>query len=171
MNLIPKKYNFSHEFIFSSKIDLTESLYILNIYTIMKKDANLTISLPPISPAAPGPLYEQIIHGIKREISEGRLLAGQPLPSFRALAEQLMVSLITVKRAYEELEREGIIYRKQGLGTFISENGSTLNREAKKQQAREWMVKAIREAEEAGMRQSEILNLLNEVIGNRKGEE
>jgi len=63
--------------------------------------------LGPISPAAPGALYQQIVDGLKREISEGRLKPGEPLPSFRALAEDLLVSLITVKRAYEELERRG----------------------------------------------------------------
>jgi GntR family transcriptional regulator len=69
----------------------------------------------PLSAAAGGPLYVQIVDGLKREISEGRLEAGAPLPSFRRLAGELLVSVITVKRAYEELERDGIIYRRQGL--------------------------------------------------------
>ena len=77
--------------------------------------------LGPISPAAPGSLYQQIVDGLKREISEGRVTAGAPLPSFRVLAEDLLVSVITVKRAYEELEREGIIYRRQGLGRVFFE--------------------------------------------------
>ena len=72
------------------------------------------LTLPPISAAAPGTLYQQIVDGLKREVSEGRLAPGSPLPSFRSLAEELLVSVITVKRAYEELEREGIIYRRQG---------------------------------------------------------
>ena len=79
--------------------------------------------LPPLSAAGPGTLYQQIIDGLKREVSEGRLPAGSPLPSFRSLADELMVSVITVKRAYEELERDGIIYRRQGLGTFVVEGG------------------------------------------------
>ncbi len=74
----------------------------------------------PISPAATGPLYQQIVNGFKREIGEARLSGGTPLPSFRLLAEQLLVSIITVKRAYEELERDGIIYRRQGIGTFVA---------------------------------------------------
>src|SRR5215208_8023714 len=91
--------------------------------------------MPTISSAAPGPLYQQIIDGLKRDISEGRLPAGTPLPSFRHLAQQLLVSVITVKRAYEELEREGIIYRKQGLGTFVADEGDAITREAKRDQA------------------------------------
>jgi len=57
-------------------------------------------------------LYKQIVDGLKREVSEGRLAPGTALPSFRRLAEDLLVSIITVKRAYEELERDGIILRK-----------------------------------------------------------
>src|SRR6187431_3634154 len=93
--------------------------------------------IPPISAAAPGPLYQQIVDGLKREISEGRLAPGTALPSFRALAEDLLVSVITVKRAYEELERDGIIYRRQGLGTFVSNTAVENSREAKTQRARE----------------------------------
>src|SRR5215211_7745548 len=102
--------------------------------------------LPTISSAAPGPLYQQIIDRLKRDVSEGRLPAGTALPSFRRLAEQLMVSLITVKRAYEELEREGIIFRRQGLGTFVAEKGDDRSREIKAQRAEELMREAIREA-------------------------
>ena len=78
----------------------------------------------PISPAAPGPLYEQIVAAVKREIAAGRLLPGAALPSVRALAAELLVSLITIKRAYEELERAGIIYSRQGLGTFVADHGA-----------------------------------------------
>ena len=75
---------------------------------IQYMDPQPKLILPPISPAASKPLYEQIIDGIKREISAGRLPSNSALPSFRALAEDLLVSVITVKRAYEELEHEGI---------------------------------------------------------------
>src|SRR5262252_1459630 len=92
--------------------------------------------IAPLSAAAPGALYQQIVDGIKREISSGRLAPGSALPSFRTLAEDLLVSLITVKRAYEELEREGIIYRRQGLGTFVAEQGRDRSREAKLTAAR-----------------------------------
>lgn len=78
-------------------------------------DSHSAPLLPPLSPSAPGALYEQIVAGVKHEISAGRLAPGAALPSFRQLAEDMMVSLITVKRAYEELEREGIVFRRQGL--------------------------------------------------------
>ena len=59
-------------------------------------DPRRSITIPAISPASPGPLYEQIVEGLKREIGERRLRPGAPLPSFRQLAAELMVSVITV---------------------------------------------------------------------------
>lgn len=120
--------------------------------------------ISPISSASGEPLYRQIVDGIKREISEGRLLPHQPLPSFRALAEQLLVSLITVKRAYEELERDGIIYCKQGLGTFVSARGDQRSREAKQQHAARLMQQAIAEACESGLDRQEISKLFKQAL-------
>ncbi len=75
-----------------------------------------------------------------------------------------MVSLITVKRAYEDLEREGIVYRRQGLGTFVADRGDAASREAKLLTARELFAKAAREAAEAGLNPDEIKSLANETI-------
>ncbi len=120
--------------------------------------------LPAISPAAPGALYQQIVDDLKREISEGRLAAGAPLPSFRKLAEDLLVSVITVKRAYEELEREGIIYRRQGLGTFVAANAHDRSREIKLGRARELMRQAAQEAAEAGLSAQDITQLFQTTL-------
>ena len=124
--------------------------------------------LPPISPAAEGTLYDQIIRGVKREIGEGRLPPGAPLPSFRTLAENLLVSVITVKRAYEELEREGIIYRRQGVGTFVAEAGDERTRAAKIERARTLLKQAVREGTEAGAARRDLLRWLNEAIDQDK---
>lgn len=94
-------------------------------------------------------------------------MPGVALPSFRQLAEDLLVSVITVKRAYEELEREGIIFRRQGLGTFVTEQGHDRSREAKLKAARELFREAAREASEAGLKPSEIIELAHRII---KGE-
>lgn len=126
--------------------------------------------IPPISPAAPGALYQQIVDGLKREISEGRLVPGTALPSFRGLAEELLVSVITVKRAYEELEREGIIYRRQGLGTFVADTADTRSREIKAQRAADLLTAAVREALEAGLRPAEIVRLLKTLIDQEGAE-
>lgn len=118
--------------------------------------------LPPISPAA-GPLYQQIVDGFKREISEGRLAEGAALPSFRQLAGELMVSVITVKHAYEELEREGIILRRQGLGTFVARNGDDRSRQLKAERAWELFRSAIAEARQAGLGEKEIAELFRRI--------
>jgi GntR family transcriptional regulator len=120
--------------------------------------------LGPISPAADGALYQQIVDRLKREVSEGRLKPGAALPSFRQLAEDLLVSVITVKRAYEELEREGIIYRRQGLGTFVSERGLDRSREAKLSAAEALLREGFREAAEAGLKPAEILDLARDIL-------
>ena len=131
---------------------------------MVKREREQKLVLPPISAAAAGTLYEQIVDGIKREISEGRLASGAPLPSFRVLAESLLVSVITVKRAYEELEREGIIFRKQGLGTFVSEDGAARSRAVKRERTRALLQEALREGAEAGLSETEVLGMMDELL-------
>ena len=126
------------------------------------------IIIGPISAAADGALYQQIVDGIKREIAEGRLLPGASLPSFRQFAEDLLVSIITVKRAYEELEREGIIYRRQGLGTFVAEQGRDRSREAKFAAARDLLREGFREAAEAGLKPGELADFAREILKEKK---
>lgn len=130
----------------------------------MSAEKSTALLIDPISASAPGPLYQQIVDGVRRAVSEGRLEPGITLPSFRALAGELMVSLITVKRAYEELEREGIIFRRQGLGTFVAEQGHAASREAKLKTARDHFEKGAREAAEAGLSETEIRKLALEAI-------
>jgi GntR family transcriptional regulator len=122
------------------------------------------LSLPAISAAAPGALYDQIISGLKRQIGEGQLLPGTLLPSFRQLAAELLVSVITVKRAYEELEREGIIFRKQGLGTFVADQGGELSRESKLAHARQLIREAAREAQEAGLAVQDLPKFIQDTL-------
>jgi GntR family transcriptional regulator len=118
----------------------------------------------PLSTAGSGTLYQQIVDGLKREVSEGRLPPGAPLPSFRNLAADLLVSVITVKRAYEDLEREGIIYRRQGLGTFVAEAADAKSREVKKTRAKQLIEHAVREASEAGLSHQDVVDLLHQII-------
>jgi GntR family transcriptional regulator len=131
-------------------------------------DARPQLVLPPLSAAGPGTLYQQIVDGLTREVSEGRLRPGTALPSFRQLAEDLLVSVITVKRAYEELEREGIIYRRQGLGTFVAKSAPDRSREAKTERARALMRDAIREASEAGLGVRDLLTLFTSILDDER---
>ena len=75
------------------------------------------------------PIYEQIYRQIKEMILSGVLKAGDALPSMRVLAQQLRISVITTKRAYEELERDGFIESFTGKGSFVRSKSSELIRE------------------------------------------
>jgi len=109
------------------------------------------LAFGPISPAAPGPLYEQVAGAVKREVAAGRLKPGEALPSLRVLAADLMVSLITVKRAYEELERDGVIYSRQGLGAFVAAAGLDHVREQKAEAAAAALRAAVAAGRAAGL--------------------
>ena len=139
------------------------------IYTVISvTNERKSWLLAPISPAADGALYQQIVDRLKREVSEGRLKPGAALPSFRQLAEDLLVSVITVKRAYEELEREGIIFRRQGLGTFVADHARDRSREAKLATARELLRDGFREAAEAGLKPGELFELARQILKEKQ---
>ena len=75
------------------------------------------------------PIYEQITSQIKNQIMQGSLREGDALPSMRTLAKELRISVITTKRAYEELEKEGFIYTVAGKGSFVAPKNVELLRE------------------------------------------
>lgn len=127
-----------------------------------------TLQLAPLSTGGAAPLYEQIVETIKREVASGRLPAGSPMPSFRALAAQLAVSLITVKRAYEELERDGIILRHQGLGTFVAPGGSDRSRSERRSVAVEALRTAVRAGREAGLEDRELVEMLEQEMADSR---
>ena len=83
-----------------------------------------------ISNAAGQPIYEQICRQIKGAIASGALKSGEPLPSIRALARDLRISVITTKRAYEELERDGFICTVAGKGSFVAQQDLELAKES-----------------------------------------
>ena len=89
------------------------------------------------------PIYDQIFTQIKGHILSGELKSEEPLPSIRALAKDLRISVITTKRAYDELERSGFIYTIPGKGSFVSPKNTELMREEHLKQIEEHMT-AIR---------------------------
>lgn len=74
-----------------------------------------------VSPSDPRPLYLQVIEQVRRRVAVGDLPPGAELPSIRQLASELQVSVITIKRAYLELERDGVILTRQGKGSVVAE--------------------------------------------------
>ena len=82
-----------------------------------------------LSNAGQEPIYAQIARQIKQQILSGQLRAGDPLPSIRLLAKELRISVITTKRAYEELEADGFIVTQAGRGSFVAAQNPALLRE------------------------------------------
>ena len=82
-----------------------------------------------ISNTSGKPIYEQIVSQIKRQIVSGELVSGEMLPSIRSLAKDLRISVITTKRAYDELECEGLIVTAAGKGSFVAERNAEWLRE------------------------------------------
>ena len=121
-----------------------------------------------LSQADGRPMYLQIIEQIKRRIAVGDWKAGELIPSIRQLAADLQVSVITVKRAYEDLERKGIIYRRQGLGTFVAKAAADRSREAKTERARALMRDAVREASEAGLGPRDLHKLFESILEDER---
>jgi len=74
------------------------------------------------------PIYVQIVNQVKYLVAAGRLAPGEEVPPIRVLAQQLVVNPNTVAKAYHELEREGVVSKRHGSGTYISDNGSPLAR-------------------------------------------
>ena len=102
------------------------------------------------------PIYEQITSQIKNQIMQGSLREGDALPSMRTRAKELRISVITTKRAYEELEREGFITTVVGKGSFIKAADTRLLREENLKRIEEHFQEAIRIASESGVTRQEL---------------
>lgn len=99
-----------------------------------------------ISNSKDQPIYEQIYKQIKHQILIGALKEGEALPSMRFLAKELRVSVITTKRAYEELERDGFILSMTGKGSFVAEKNMDLVREEQLRLIEEHMIQIVEKA-------------------------
>ncbi len=89
------------------------------------------------------PIYAQIYSQIKSSIISGELNSGELLPSIRNLAKELRISVITTKRAYEELERDGYIYSVAGKGSYVAEKNTEIIREANLKEIEDYMRKIL----------------------------
>lgn len=114
-----------------------------------------------LSNASDKPIYEQITVQLKEAILANKLQAGDALPSIRALAKDLKISVMTTKRAYADLERDGFIETVAGKGSFVTERNQDFLREELLRQVEEHMQKAVRTAKTAGLIKEEIQELLS----------
>ncbi len=114
-----------------------------------------------ISNTSDKPIYEQICMQIKTAILNNELKEGEALPSIRYLAKELRISVITTKRAYEELEKSGFITTQAGRGSFVSLKNKEIIREEMYRQIEEMMLKAVSIARSADIQKEELIEILN----------
>ncbi|KKI85498.1 GntR family transcriptional regulator [Shouchella clausii] len=113
-----------------------------------------------ISNSSKEPIYEQITNQIKSAILSGELPEGTAIPSMRKLAKDLQISVITTKRAYEELEKAGFIYSIVGKGSFVAEQNLEVMREKKLKVIEEQLSTVIANSKEIGLSFEELQELL-----------
>ena len=114
-----------------------------------------------ISNSTGKPIYEQITDQVKSQIMSGQLKAGDTLPSMRALAQSLRISLITTKRAYNDLEAEGFIETVAGKGSFVAAQDPELLREANLKLAEESIRRAVEVAKRGGISKDELTEMVD----------
>ena len=121
------------------------------------KGSNMDIIL---SNSSGKPIYEQIADQVKEQILAGALSAGDALPSMRVLAKELRISVITTKRAYDELEADGFLYTVAGKGCFVAEKNLDLIREQKLKELEDHLDAAVELAAQCGVSALELMEML-----------
>ena len=114
-----------------------------------------------ISNSSGRPIYEQITSQLKQLILTGELKPHDCLPSMRLLAKELRISVITTKRAYEDLEKDGFIYTVVGKGSFVADTNQELLREEHLRRVEDHLENAVKEARQAGISREEALEILD----------
>ena len=110
-------------------------------------------------------IYEQIVNQLKNAIVTGELKAGEALPSIRMLANDLQVSVITTKRAYEELEKEGLIRSVAGKGFYVCEYNKDYLKEKQLMMLEERLQEVLSECKGAGLSKEDILEMVQTLLG------
>ena len=115
-----------------------------------------------ITPKDGVPIYRQIVNQVKYLVGSGRLGPGEELPPIRVLAEQLVLNPNTVARAYAELEHAGIVTKRHGSGTYVSDNGSPLKRAERLKILAQRADALVAEARHLEVEISELLDVVRE---------
>lgn len=123
-----------------------------------------------INAASMTPIYEQIVDRIRALIKTGDLRAGDALPSVRALARHCAISALTVKKAYDVLEQEGLVVTVQGKGTFVAEVSPNIVAEELNRQMEEEFAQAIAKARRLRLDDEEIMELVTLLLDETDGE-
>ena len=114
-----------------------------------------------ISNTSDNPLYQQIKDQIKDAILKEELAEGDALPSIRTFANDLKVSVLTIRRVYDELEKEGFVTSQVGIGTFVSASNIELLRDSKRRLVEEKMLDMIQTAKSLNISKTELNDMMN----------
>jgi GntR family transcriptional regulator len=117
-----------------------------------------------VDPRSSTPIYQQIVDQIKEAVAKKILQPGDKLPSVRELSAMITINPNTIAKAYQELEREGVLEVLRGRGTFIAERIVHVNREARIREIRETMEKLLVEAHYLQMTTDDLMELFQDVI-------
>lgn len=133
------------------------------IYTIyaLWPGAEVVIVLIVLDHASGTPLYQQIVEQVRAMILTGKLKPGEPMPSIRQLASELVISVITTTRAYQELEAVGLISAQPGRGTFVADVSATARTRLIQAEVAAKLDHAVRQADQVGMELDELHQLLD----------
>jgi len=116
-----------------------------------------------VNPAGELPIYRQIAHQITAAIAGERLKPGERLPSHRDLATRLVIAPLTVKKAYDALERDGLIETQRGRGTFVSKRPTAVDSREARERLRDIARRLLSQAAVAGVSMKELVALLDEM--------
>ena len=117
-----------------------------------------------IDPQSSEPLFEQVVFAVKTAVAKGTAAPGERLPSVRELARELAINPNTLVRAYEVLEHDGVIVRRQGAGCFLSDRGSDLAMAERRKQLLDLVRRAVTEAFHLGFRPDDVKRAMTQCL-------
>ncbi len=121
-----------------------------------------------ISNSSSVPIYEQIKNAIIEQIMSGELEENEALPSIRSLAQDIKISVMTIKKSYDELEKEGYIISRQGKGTFVAPKNMELLKEQKQKEIETYLSKIIDISHCYQISKDEIIDLFEFMYGSEE---
>ena len=121
-----------------------------------------------ISNSSSIPIYEQIKNSIIKQILNDELKEDDPIPSIRNLAQDIKISVMTIKKAYDELEQEGYIISRQGKGTFLAPKNTELAQEKAQKDIEEYISKIVELSEKYDIEKQDIIDTFNLFYGSDK---
>ena len=121
-----------------------------------------------ISNSSPVPIYEQIKNSIVEQIINDELKEGEAIPSIRNLAQDIKISVMTIKKAYDELESEGYIVSRQGKGTFVAPKNKELAKDKAQKEIEDHMAKIVEIAERFNISREELIEVFDLFYGGEQ---